>query len=476
MPEPTEPHVSTWTPDLPADASPLYAAIADALARDLRAGRLEVGARLPTHRELARRLGVNVVTVTRGYAEAARRGLVEGTVGRGTFVRDNGHCASPFMPLLPDEATPRDLGFNLPVCEPELLRIPELLAGLAEHPERVPLVAPYTATGIESHREVAAAWLERSGVEVDVSRTMVCGGAQHALAVSLASLTSPDDVLLADELTYPGLNALASVLHLRVVGVPSDESGMLPSSLEDAIHLHKARVVFLMPNLHNPTGVTMPQRRRQELADVARRNDLRVIEDDTYGFLLSAPPAPIASLLPEATYFLTSLSKSLTAGLRVGYLALPQDGQGSESVLRRVSANVAAITWAAAPLMGELASRLIQSGAAQAQVEWKRAEMRARRALFETRLPQLRTRSAACSAHVWVPLPLGWDAEVFASTARERSVHLNAASSFTTSRNRTQRGVRLCLGSPATREFLSDALERLGQVLAAGPRASAQVG
>lgn len=457
--------MDTWTPDLPADASPLYAAIADALARDLRAGRLQVGARLPTHRELAKRLGVNVVTVTRGYAEAARRGLVEGTVGRGTFVREHGRRNAEFMPLMPEESSLLDLGFNLPVCNAELIDAPRLLAELAADPERAPLIAPYTATGLDHHREVAAQWLARSGLEPDASRTLLCGGAQHAMAVSISSLTSPDDVLLADEVTYPGLNALASVLHLRVVGVPSDDDGMLPGSLEDAVFQHKARVVYLMPNLHNPVGTVMPLRRRREIADVVRRQDLRVVEDDTYGFLLDRCPAPIASLVPQSTYFLSSLSKSLTAGLRVGYLALPAGGDGGDAVLRRVSANVAAISWAAAPLMGELATRLIESGAAQAQVEWKREEMRARRALFDERLPQLATRSHGSAAHVWATLPPGWDAEQFARRARERSVHLNPAKSFTVGRGRAPRALRLCLGSPPERAQVAEALDRLAGLL-----------
>ena len=76
-----------WSPEIRKRRGPLYVALADALAEDLAAGRIRPGARLPTHRELADRLGVTIGTVTRGYAEAARRGLLSGEVGRGTFVR-----------------------------------------------------------------------------------------------------------------------------------------------------------------------------------------------------------------------------------------------------------------------------------------------------------------------------------------------------------------------------------------------------
>src|SRR4051794_26748430 len=79
--------MTMWTPELTHRGGPRYLAIADALADDARGGRLRAGTRLPTHRDLASRLGVTVGTITRAYAEATRRGLVSGEVGRGTFVR-----------------------------------------------------------------------------------------------------------------------------------------------------------------------------------------------------------------------------------------------------------------------------------------------------------------------------------------------------------------------------------------------------
>src|SRR5690554_4680616 len=109
-----------WLPDLNGQTGPRYAAIAEALARDIRSGRLARGERLPTHRELAYRLGVTVGTVTRAYAEAERRGLIEGEVGRGTFVRDPQATALPSFAMVEhggaagSEAEPVDLSLNVP--------------------------------------------------------------------------------------------------------------------------------------------------------------------------------------------------------------------------------------------------------------------------------------------------------------------------------------------------------------------------
>ena len=79
--------MTNWQPDISTFPGPRYLAIADALSDDIRQQRMAPGTRLPTHRELAFRLGVTVGTVTRAYAEAERRGLIGGEVGRGTFVR-----------------------------------------------------------------------------------------------------------------------------------------------------------------------------------------------------------------------------------------------------------------------------------------------------------------------------------------------------------------------------------------------------
>src|SRR5258706_12257427 len=103
--------MTMWTPDLRQRAGPRYLAIAEALAEDAGGGRLRPGTRLPTHRDLADRLGVTVGTITRAYAEATRRGLVTGEVGRGTFVRARGR---PAAAVVGPEAGPIDLTGNLP--------------------------------------------------------------------------------------------------------------------------------------------------------------------------------------------------------------------------------------------------------------------------------------------------------------------------------------------------------------------------
>ena len=462
-----------WTPEVSGDHGPIYLAVADALAADVERGRLQPGDRLPTHRDLARRLGVNVMTVSRAYAEASRRGLVEGEVGRGTFVRRRERHTTRLK--TPVTAGPRliDFHFNLPAGDPSLLDASAILEELA--PTHRPLLhAGYVSAGLPEHRAAGAEWIARAGADADPDRVIVCGGAQHAMTITFASLAGPGDLVLTEALTYPGMKALASVLGLRVRGLPMDSDGLLPDAFDAACRKSTPKALYCMPTVHNPTGVVMSETRRREVAAVASRHGVAIVEDDTYGYLCADPPPPLVSFAAELGYFLTGTSKNLTAGLRIGYLQAPE-ASGSAALLERLESNVAALTWMAAPLMAEIASRWIHSGQADAMVDWKRREARARRRLYERVLSGYPTESHPGSSHVWLPLPSPWRGDDFVDQARRRGVGVTAAETFAAGRAAAPHAVRVCLGTPATREEVERGLGVLAEMLAGPPEAALSV-
>jgi DNA-binding transcriptional MocR family regulator len=247
-----------------------------------------------------------------------------------------------------------------------------------------------------------------------------------------------------------------------------DADGLRPDALDRVAQQTGARAVALQPVLHNPTGVAMPPARRRAIAEVVTRCGLHVIEDDIYGMLAPESP-PLVTELASPWSYVTSLSKSVVAGVRVGFLAVQGDG------MARAARGIWATTVATSPLTTEIACGLIADGTADRIVEWKREEMRARQRLAREILPGLPATIHPASPHVWWPLPRPWRAGDFVGAARGRGIVLGPTEGFLGQPGATPRAVRLCLGPPATRARLRQALETLRDLAASPPESAALV-
>lgn len=438
-----------WMPQLEGRNGPVYRAIADAIDEEVQKGTLRAGARLPPHRDLADRLGVTVTTVTRAYADATRRGLISGHVGRGTFIRgteaedtaDSGPLDLSINVLMPDK--------EVAALEPGLLtrRVLPWTQLLGYSPSR----------GHMRHRQAMAAWLGEIGVTADPERIVLTAGAQHGLAVALAAMTKPGDTVLVEDLTYAGMKLLAQQMHLKPRGVAMDGEGLKPDALDSACRASRARVLYCMPRLQNPTSAVMTERRRRQIAAVAERHRLTVIEDDTYGFL-SPEREPLGALLPERTIFVSSLSKSLFPGLRLGCIVPPA------SLVERITSALWATIIMASPIGADFMSGWIEDGTAARLADWKRREVAARQAIARRLLEGERLQTHLSSPHLWLHLPAKWTSEAFAAQARARGVLVNASREFVAG-DLEPRAVRLCLGTPRTRAGLEQALTLVTEAL-----------
>jgi DNA-binding transcriptional MocR family regulator len=330
----------------------------------------------------------------------------------------------------------------------------------------VELYAP--PAGLERHRAAGATWLRTTGLAVEPKRVVITSGAQHGAAVVLAAITKPGDLVLCEEVTYPGIMALASLLHITLRGLPLDADGLRPDALESACSSSQPRALFCMSTLQNPTGRTMPAARREEIAAVASAYDLSILEDDVNGFLPADPIPPIASLAPEHTFYITGTSKSLAPGIRIGYVVPPAHR------VQQVASTIEATTWFTAPLPAEVATQWIESGEALAIAKWKRTETAARHALAVGILGKWLPPSPV-SFHLWLPLPEPWRAESFVSQARARGVVVNSAEEFLVGQKGAPQAIRVCLGATLSRERLGEGLRHLAHLLATPPRPSAMV-
>lgn len=466
MNAPPERPESAWTPDITGAAGPIYRALADAIGAAVASGALRPGERLPTHRALAQALGLDLTTITRAYAEARRRGLLEATIGRGTFVRR--HRPPAAASRAEEGGGPVDLGMNMPP-QPAGLALPDLLqrglAGLLVRGDAAELLTYRSGAGSTEERAAGAVWLRPTLGAVDLSRILVCPGAQPALLAVLGALAGPGDVLLTEAFTYPGLRGVAAALGLRLVGVAADGEGLYPDALEAACRETGARALYCIPTVQNPTTATMPPARRQAIAALARRHGLSIVEDDAYGLLPSTPLPAIGSLAPELTFHIATLSKVLTPALRIAYLVAP-DAAGAARLASALRANVLM----ASPLLSGLVTAWIGDGSAGAILAAVRRECVARQRIARDILPRGAFEAHPEGLHLWLRLPARWDRLHFAAHLRRQGdlavVPGDAFAAGAAADAALAGRVRLSLGAAPGREALRTALRFVAGALA----------
>src|SRR6201991_467224 len=400
-----------WTPDLASSDKPRYLAIADAIADHIGAGRLAAGDRLPPQRKLAKRLDIDFTTVARGYVEAQKRGLIESTVGRGTFVRDrpkprrNQHTAAP---------RPVDLSMNLPP-EPDDPELIERMQAGVEYVSRdiVSMLRYQGFGGTQADKDAASSWLGRRALVPAQERIFVSPGAHPALLGIMTILAKPGDSIVCEAMTYPGIRSIAAQLGLKLIGLPMDDEGIDVEALTDACKKAKPKALYLNPTLQNPTTLTISDQRRRNIAAVARRFKLPIVEDDAYGFIPAHGHAPFAAIAPDLTWHVAGLAKCIGAGLRAAYVVVP-DTRSTWPF----AAALRAATVMASPFTVALVTRWIEDGTADTLLRFIRSETIARQKLVSEILPAGMYRSDPLSFNIWVELPRPWTRAAFVEHTR----------------------------------------------------------
>jgi DNA-binding transcriptional MocR family regulator len=450
-----------WSPLLSRLGKPRYLAIADAIADDIRNGKLAPLDRLPPQRKLARRLNIDFTTVARGYAEAQKRGLIESRVGQGTFVRAPAKRRHGPIARHPEIV---DLSMNLPPepDDPELLdRMQDGLEALGR--DLVYLMRYQGFGGVQADKDAAAHWLRHRTLVPPQDRLFIAPGAHPALLGILGVLAKAGDVLLSESLTYPGARSIAAQLGLRHVGIAMDDEGLDANAFADACARLAPRALYVNPTLLNPTTHTISQPRRVEIVDIARRFGVAIVEDDPYGFLPVDGPAPFAALAPDITWHVAGLAKCLGAGLRIAYVVAPDVRSGW-----LFASSVRTATVMASPVTIALATRWITDGTADALLAAVRQESMARQKLASAILPRHGYRADPVGFHLWLSLPEPWTRSAFVGQTRSTGVSVVASDAFITD-GAPPEAVRVCLGGPADRSAVRSALEFMAHALAESP-------
>lgn len=326
-------------------ASPLYRQIAEHLRQEIEHGRLASGARLPTIRAIASALGVNRDTAALAYEELASTGLIESTVGRGSFVSGPAGDAlsEPFAPVFapgiqrvldfertrpryPAAADAVPLHALLP--DPALYPIDAFRRSLARVLSRrgEELLRYGSAQGFAPLRDVIAARLSMAGIPADADAIALTQGATEGITLALRLFTEPGDGVAVEEPTYHNVLGTLAALGLRAAPVPMRDGVADLATLERTLARSSVKLFYTMPTFHNPMGTSSRLAHRRRVLEIAARTRTPIVED-AYEMDLRYAGRPVPSLaaLDRAGLVvqLFSFSKSLFPGARVGCVLAP---------------------------------------------------------------------------------------------------------------------------------------------------------
>jgi len=415
----------------------------DRLAASLRGeiAELRPGERLAASRDLVRRHRASPVTVSRAIALLVAEGLVTTRPGAGTYVADR-------IPL--PGGREADLSWQTVVLGDRVIDASALqvylepipvgtisLAGGYAHPSLLP-TRPLSAALSRAIRR-ADAWERPPLAGVQALRTwfaesipgditaediVITSGGQSALSVALRAIVGQGAPVLVEAPTYPGVLAAARAAGVRPMPVPTDTYGIRPDLLAETFGLTGARVVYVQPTFHNPTGTVLRAARRSELLDVAARAGAFVIEDDYARHLAHEGPAPpplIADDEDGRVIYIASLTKAASPSLRVGALV------ARGPVAERLRALRIVDDFFVARFMQEAAVELVTSSSWQRHLASLSAALRRRKqtmlAALAADLPDLRVPNVPRGGmHVWAQLPDGVDESALAAACRQSGV------------------------------------------------------
>ena len=458
--------------------TPLYQQLADQIKDRIGDGRLPPGTRLPPVRRLAEDVGVTRLTAQNAYAELQSGGWVEATVGRGTFVSQHvqdGRIPGQLADPTPESAI-RDIirlegsaGVrSLASASPDARLFPAdefwgALTGLRG--DLANMISYIPSQGEPVLRVALCDHLRERGIDAHPDQILVTSGASHGLALAARALARPGDAVLVEEPTYVGFLHSLKAHGLTPISVPLDDEGPEPEALERLIAQQRPRFFYTVPTFQNPTGRCMSLARRKQLLALCKRHGVMVVEDDIYAQLAydNAPPPPLKALDEDGlVVYVSSFSKTLMPGLRLGYALAPSPLAERMLSLRRAD------DLCGAPILQRALARFLQDDGHKRHLRRVRPVYRERRdaamaALQRSMPPGVRWTRPAGGFCTWLTLPPEHGFSGLLQAALEQGYAFAPGASFQAEPG-SQQHIRVCFGNQ-TPQTIRAAIELLAALI-----------
>jgi DNA-binding transcriptional MocR family regulator len=452
----------SWTPWIADATRPKYLALVQALETDIQNGALQDGDRLPPQREIAEALGVTIATITKAFREAIQRGIVTARTGSGTFVRIGGNGIDATEPSF-------DLSLNNVPSRPAKPFLDEALHEIGSRRSSETLCCYTPASGTDQQRANMAKWLRRRGLTAPSSDVLLTHGGQHGLAACFSALTQPGDTVLCERWTYTGIRRLAEMYSVKIEGVAMDAEGLVPDQLARKFASTSAKLLICTASVQNPTTASMSAERRRAIVALCQKHSATMVEDDIYGALSSDETPPLAALAPQSVIHISSLSKCLAPGIRLGAILAPEKYQSS---LREA---LVTLQWTGPTLWAELFGIMLENGSAERCVIANQKEALKRLELY-TAVMRAKPSTRLASYHVWQAVPSSWQLDNLVSELLAVGVRVSPAHHFATQEDHgNDRWIRICLGGGDNIDALKSQLTKLHSVLTSKPKFSTTI-
>jgi len=218
-------------------------------------------------------------------------------------------------------------------------------------------------------------------------------------------------------------------------------------------------MAYLVPDYHNPTTYTMPLDERKMIANVAKKENLIIIEDGILSLMQDKINVPLIALAPDNTIYILSLSKIVAPALRLGFIVVP------DKYKEKLANAIYSLNISLSPMLIELASRLINSGSIYDIIKSKKKSIKERNKIVDSIFDEKYALGDSCCIFRWLILPNNINIKTFEEKVYKAGVSIYASERFTVGKTKALNGIRISIATPKTKEKLVEALEILKKLI-----------